>query len=89
MQITSLSPASGVIGTQVTITGAGFGAEQKSSFVTINNISVVASLWSDTRIIVSVPSGARTGPVEVTVDGIASAGVGFTVMPDRVTGNGA
>src|SRR5260370_23003813 len=35
--------------------------------------------WSDTSIVAPVPSGATTGTVVVTVGGIASNGVSFTV----------
>ena len=77
--ITSVSPNSGPIGTSVTITGANFGATQGASTVTFNGIPAAPASWSATSIVVPVPAGAATGNVIVTVSGVASAGVPFTV----------
>jgi len=77
--ITSVSPNSGPIGTSVTITGANFGATQGASTVTFNGIPATPASWSATSIVVPVPAGAATGNVIVTVSGVASAGVPFTV----------
>jgi hypothetical protein len=71
--ITSISPSSGPVGTQVTITGEHFGAAQGDSKVTFNGIDAgVADSWSDMTIMIKVPEGATTGPVVVTVNGQAS-----------------
>jgi hypothetical protein len=79
--VASVSPASGVIGTSVTIIGAGFGATQAqgSSTITFNGVAAAPTSWSDTSIVAPVPTGATTGNVVVTVGGIASNGVQFTV----------
>ncbi len=77
--ITSLSPTSGPVGTLVTITGTSFGSTQGTSTVSFNGITATPSSWSDTSIVVPVPSGATTGNVTVTVGGLASNGVPFTV----------
>src|SRR6266403_2088618 len=77
--ITSLNPTSGVIGTPVTIMGANFGAAQGTSTVTFNGIAATPTGWSATSIEVKVPAGATTGNVVVTVGGVASNGVSFTV----------
>ena len=77
--ITSLNPASGAVGTSVTITGANFGATQGSSTVKFNGTAGTPSSWSATSIVVPVPAGASTGNVVVTVGGVASNGVNFTV----------
>jgi hypothetical protein len=77
--ITSISPTSGPVGTSVTITGANFGSTQGTSTVTFNGTAATPSSWSDTSIVAPVPSGATTGPVVVTVGGVASNGVSFTV----------
>src|SRR5262249_1754246 len=85
--ITSLSPASGPVGTSVTITGTNFGASQGASGVTFNGFGATVNSWSDTSIVAIVPgptsshSGANTGPVVVTVGGVASNSVTFTVIP--------
>jgi hypothetical protein len=79
--ITSLNPASGVAGQQVTITGANFGPTQGASTITFNGVAATASSWSNTSLVTSVPAGAVTGPVVVTVNGMSSPGVTFTVIP--------
>ena len=71
-----LNPTSGVLGTSVTITGTSFGT---SGSVTFNGATASTSSWRDTQIVATVPSGATTGPVVVTVGTQASNGVDFTV----------
>jgi IPT/TIG domain len=85
--IASLNPTSGVIGTSVTITGTNFGASQGTSTVSFNGtLASTASSWSATSITVLVPAGATTGSVMVTVGGVASNGVNFTVTaPPSIT----
>ena len=79
--ITSLSVTSGPVGTSVTITGSNFGASQGSSTVTFNGTNAgMAASWSPTTIVAAVPSGAATGNVVVTIGGLASNPVSFTVM---------
>ncbi len=78
--ITSLSPTSGTAGTSVTITGNNFGATQGTSTVTFNGTTGTPTSWSATGIVVPLPSGATTGNVVVTVGGIASNEVAFTVV---------
>jgi IPT/TIG domain len=79
--ITSLSPASGIVGTTVYINGGNFGSSQGSSTVTFNGTVAIPTSWSATSIGATVPSGATSGYVVVTVSGVASSGVGFTVYP--------
>src|SRR5258708_6235210 len=55
--ITSLNPASGLIGTSVTIAGANFGATQGTSTVKFNGIAATVTSWSATSIIAPVPAG--------------------------------
>src|SRR6266700_4959702 len=80
--ITSLNPTSGVVGTSVTIAGANFGATQGTSTVQFNGTTATPTNWSATSIVVRVPAGATTGNVVVMVGGVASNGVGFTVVAD-------
>jgi RHS repeat-associated protein len=64
-QIVSISPASGVVGTRVTITGTGFGS-QGSNNVLFNGNTASNVIWGDTQIMANVPAGAKTGPVTIT-----------------------
>jgi hypothetical protein len=77
--ITSLSVTSGLLGATVTITGANFGASQGLSAVAFNGTAAVVTAWSATSITTTVPAGATTGNVVVTVSGQPSNGVNFTV----------
>ena len=79
--ITGLSQTSGAVGVSITITGTNFGASQGTSTVTFNGTSATVSNWSATSIITPVPAGATTGPVVVTVGGVQSNGITFTVVP--------
>src|SRR6266550_3550326 len=85
--ITSLSQNAGAVGASITITGTNFGTAQGSSTVTFNgNTAAAASAWSTTSITVLVPAGATTGNVVVTVFGVASNGLPFTiVLPPTIT----
>ncbi len=77
--ITTLAPTSGPVGTAVTISGANFGTTQGTSTVRFNGTLASTSSWNGTIIMATVPAGATTGNVVVTVGGRASNGVGFTV----------
>ena len=78
---TNLSPTSGPVGTSVTIAGANFGPTQGASTVAFNGTAAVATGWSPTSIVATVPSGATSGSVVVTVAGTASSGSTFTIAP--------
>src|SRR5205809_566596 len=79
--ITSLSVASGPVGTSVTITGRNFGSTQGTSTVKFNGTTASVTAWASSSITATVPSGATTGNVVVTVSNQASNGVSFTVVP--------
>jgi len=81
-QITNVSPASGPIGSQITIAGTGFGATVGNSTVKFNGLATVPdanSTWSDTSIVIDVPAGATTGGLVVNVNGQDSNAFAFTV----------
>jgi len=79
--ISSVLPASGVVNTQITISGSGFGIPQGSGSVTFNGTTATPFSWSDGSIVVPVPAGATTGPLVVQAGGINSNSVTFTVSP--------
>jgi hypothetical protein len=71
----------------VIIDGANFGATQGSSTVTFNRGGSPHYYWTNTQIYVTVPPYATTGDLVVTVDGVASNAVAFTVvLQPTVTG---
>jgi hypothetical protein len=79
--IASVNPGAGMVGQPISIAGSNFGATQGSSTVTFNGVSASASAWSGTSIQTTVPPGASSGAVVVTVNGQASNSVAFTVNP--------
>lgn len=85
LTITGFSPATGPAGTQVTITGTGFGASQGTSKVQFNGIDAGSAVsWSDTQIVAVVPSTATSGPVTVSVSGATVTGQSFAVIAPPV-----
>jgi len=79
LSIASVSPASGPVGTSVTIYGGNFGASQGTSTLTFNGTAATPTSWSATTIVAPVPAGATTGNVVVTVGGKTSNAMVFTV----------
>jgi sugar lactone lactonase YvrE len=79
--INSLNSTYGAPYSVVILTGTNFGATKGSSTVTFNGIAAPAYKWSNTSITVTVPANATTGNIVVTVDGEASNGFPFTVLP--------
>lgn len=77
--ILGLSVSSGPVGTSVTITGANFGQIQGTSTVRFNGTTATVTSWSLGSIVTSVPAGATTGNVVVTVASQSSNGSAFTV----------
>ena len=60
---------------------------QGASTVTFNGTVAAVTSWSATSLATAVPAGATTGNVVVTVSGVASNGVNFTVtQPPTVAG---
>ena len=79
--ITNFSPSAGAIGASITVAGTSFGTTQGSSTITFNGVAGTATSWANTKIVVPVPTGATSGNVVVTVSGVPSSGVNFTVVP--------
>ncbi|MGO9445800.1 MAG: IPT/TIG domain-containing protein, partial [Thiobacillaceae bacterium] len=77
--ISSVSPTSGVPGTQVTITGSGFGAEQGSGQVWLGTANGVVQSWTDSQVIAVVATGSTTGNAQILQNGVMSNAVPFTV----------
>jgi uncharacterized protein YceK len=65
--ISSLSVTTGSIGSPVVITGTGFGASQGNSVVLLNGTAVTINTWSATSISITIPAGATSGPLVVSV----------------------
>jgi len=63
----------------VTITGNGFSTATGLNQIKFNGLTATTLSATATTLTTQVPSGATTGPVTVTVGGLTSNGVNFTV----------
>jgi hypothetical protein len=80
--VSSISPASGIAGTRVTITGSDFGVSQGTSFITFNGAQARVLGWSDSQILAVAPAGVESGSVEVvSAGGTSNGNVEFTIAP--------
>lgn len=80
-KVDGVNPTTGSPGTQVTITGSNFGADQGGSSVTIGVVNATVVSWSDTKIVVTVPPGASSGAVVVTTaQGASNKNKSLTVV---------
>ncbi len=83
--VTSVKPESARTGSQVIITGTGFGADEGSSNAYIGAKQADVVSWSDTKLQVSVPDGLSPGNCKVTVKTSAgeSNAFSFTVLESQ------
>ena len=61
------------------ITGTSFGDAQGSSGVTFNGVPATVNSWSNTQIEVLVPICSIHGTVLITLSGLNSNGIWFTI----------
>ncbi|MDP9192467.1 MAG: hypothetical protein M3P06_12275 [Acidobacteriota bacterium] len=77
--IAGFSPASGPIGTTVTISGSNFFS---STFVKFNGVNSTFTIVNNSSITATVPAGATTGLIAITnFSGTTSSASNFTVTP--------
>jgi len=79
--LSSISPTSGPVGTQVTFTGTGFGTTQGSGKVWLANKYATIVSWSDTQVVATVIAGSSTSASQVLQGGVWSNTITFTVTP--------
>jgi YD repeat-containing protein len=77
----TFSPKLGPVGTNVTISGSNFSANPAQDTVTFNGASATILSATSTSLVVSVPSGATTGPLTIS----SPAGSITTADPFTVT----
>lgn len=70
--ITSFSPASGGVGTNVTITGLNFSSNATDNVVYFGAVQAAVTSASTTNLRVIVPAGATFAPISVTVNGLTA-----------------
>lgn len=83
--ITAFSPASGPVGSTVTITGLNFSATPAGNIVFIGGVKANVTAASTGSLTVTVPAGAMYQPITVTTNGLTT----FSKNPFNVTFTGA
>ncbi|MES1217399.1 MAG: IPT/TIG domain-containing protein [Bacteroidota bacterium] len=81
LKIDSISPASGIAGTQVTIYGKGFSTTASSDIVTVNGKTVTVTDAELQTLRFTVPAGLGSGVVTVQVGSDKATGPAFTYVP--------
>jgi hypothetical protein len=84
--ITNVNPSNGLPGTQVTITGSGFGFTRGNGQVWLGTAAGMVSSWVDGQIVATVTPGSMTGVVQVVQNGVPSNSVPFAVNTPQITG---
>lgn len=92
--ISSLDPAIGGFGTQVTITGSNFGSTAALNTVSFNGKPATIVSANTSSIVAQVPDGAGTGPVMVTTGGKSGSFAGsftyrLTATTSMLIGDGS
>jgi len=77
--ISTLAPTGGTTGTQVVVSGKGFGTSQSVSAITFSGVPATVLSWGQSSITAAVPAGATSGPVVVIVNKSPSNGVNFKI----------
>jgi hypothetical protein len=80
--VSSFTPASGPTGSTFTISGTNFSTIAAQNTVKLNGINAIVTNATSSQLVVTVPSGATTGPVSVTVGSATDTSrSNFTVTP--------
>lgn len=80
LSILDFTPGSGGIGTQVTIYGTGFSATPSANTVKFNNVTATVTAATNIQLTVTVPTGATTGPINVSnANGAVNSSTNFFV----------
>lgn len=85
LEITGIEPGKGAPGTKVTISGNGFSATASENKVVFSSTEAEVSSATESSLETSVPDGAASGKVSVTVDGETADGPAFTVLEPTAT----
>lgn len=80
--ISSVSPDSGTVGTEVTIKGKNFSTTASENTITFNGTDAPVNGAATDQLKTEVPSGATDGPIEVTVDQKTTTGPDFDVITE-------
>ncbi|NGP87747.1 IPT/TIG domain-containing protein [Fodinibius halophilus] len=83
LSVESINPTAGQPGDEVTITGTGFANNADDNSVTFaGDVTASISSVSATELVVTVPQGATTGPITVSVDGESATTSEFAISSE-------
>ncbi|MGB8130242.1 MAG: IPT/TIG domain-containing protein [Candidatus Angelobacter sp.] len=83
--ITDVSPATAAGGTQVTVTGTGFGSSQGNGSVWLGSTLGTIVTWSNTHVVAKVATGSTTGIAQIQQAGISSNTLPFNVITPTIS----
>ena len=82
--VSSVNPAEAKAGSEIDVTGAGFGSSQGTGRLLIGGVEAADIVsWSDTEIHAVVPAGASTGSVKVATGGVESSPGALVVLWEK------
>ncbi len=70
--VTSITPVSGTVGTEITITGTDFPTDISELSINFGGTAAVITSLSSTQIITQVPDGANSGAVTIAANGFST-----------------
>lgn len=85
LAVTAIAPASGPVGTKVTITGTKFDPTPANNTVLFNTTQATVTAATATSLEVTVPAGATAGVISVTVGGATAKSTASFTVSDRTT----
>ena len=86
--LSGFTPAGGLSGTTVTLSGINFSTTPGQNAVTFNNVPATVTQASSTSLTVTVPAGATSGPIKVTTGGKSATSEGQFIVAAPVNVRG-
>ncbi|MFD0796963.1 IPT/TIG domain-containing protein [Maribacter chungangensis] len=84
--VVSISPESATVGSDITVTGTDFPTDASRVELTVGGALASITSLSSTQIVATVPQGAVSGAVSVSVDGTAkTTATNFTVLSELIS----
>jgi hypothetical protein len=87
LTVASFTPTSGLVGSDVTLTGTGFSTTLTDDVVKVNGVAAVVKSATATQLVITIPAGATTGPITVEVKDGKVTTANFTVTPPLTVSN--
>jgi len=84
--ITNVGPNSGFPGTSITITGNNFSTTLTENIIKFNELDAIVTAATSGSLSVTVPDGASTGKISITVHGMTTTSTYDFVVPPTITG---